>query len=82
MGRHQVPSKHQRMSEGSRRGDIPKVRQEREEEALDKERQHKKCRIASAHKLLRIGGSVHGPIEIDADNPPNVAKRMIKGEMA
>ena len=48
----------------------PEVRRKREEEALEEERQRKKRRIASAHKLLRIGGSVHGPIEIDADHPP------------
>ena len=38
--------------------------------------------LASAHKLLHIGGSIHGPIEIDADHPPNIANLRIKGEMA
>ena len=59
----------------------PEVRRKREETELEEEQKRKKRRIASAHKLLRIGGSVHGPIEIDADDPPYEAERRIKGEM-
>ena len=59
----------------------PKVRRKGEEKELEEEQKCKKRRIASAHKLLRIGGSVHGPIEIDADDPPYEAERRIKGEM-
>ena len=60
----------------------PKARRKREEEALNKERQCKKRRLANAHKVLRTGGSVHDPIEIAADHPPNIANLRIKGEMA
>ena len=48
----------------------PENRRKREEKELEEEQGRKKRRIAKAHKLLRIGGSVHGPIEVDADDPP------------
>ena len=48
----------------------PEIRRKREEKELEEEQGRKKRRIAKAHKLLRIGGSVHGPIEVDADDPP------------
>ena len=59
----------------------PEIRRKREEKELEEEQGRKKRRIAKAHKLLRIGGSVHGPIEVDADDPPYEVERRVKGEM-